>query len=107
MSSAMEVTAASFDADVVKSELPVLLDFFADWCMPCKMMSPVLDEAAGERAGKVVFGKVNTENDPELASRFGITSIPCLILFKGGSEAGRRVGACSKDELLAWVDESI
>ncbi|MFW5857711.1 MAG: thioredoxin [Planctomycetota bacterium] len=101
----MALTKDNFEAEVEKSDTPVLVDFFAEWCGPCKMMAPIVDEVAGERSGKVKIGKVDCDTQADLAGRFGVASIPTLILFKNGEEADRKVGALSKDDLLAWIDE--
>lgn len=107
MSDALEITKDNFEAEVEKSDIPVLVDFFAEWCGPCKMMGPVIDEVAKEMAGKVKVAKVDCDTEAELAGKFGISSIPCLVLFKGGSEADRSMGATSKDDLVAWIESNI
>src|SRR5690606_25401663 len=88
---------------VADSEVPVLVDFYADWCGPCKMMAPLLDELARERAGEVLVAKLDTDRNPTMAVRFGIRGIPTLIAFQGGREVSREVGAVPKPRLQALV----
>jgi thioredoxin 1 len=96
---ALKLTKDNFETEVLKSDKPVLVDFYADWCMPCKMLGPVIEEIAKEvTTGKV--GKVNIDNDPELASKYSVVSIPTLILFKDGKAEKTLVGVRSKQELL-------
>ena len=96
----IQVTDDNFDEVVMKSKKPVLLDFYADWCGPCKMMGPVVEEISEEYADRYVVGKVNVDEQGELAMRFGVMSIPTLIVFKGGEIANQAVGARPKAELL-------
>ena len=101
--SVQTITAENFDELVVKSEKPVLVDFWAPWCGPCRMVSPIVDEIAEER-GDIVVGKVNVDEQPELAMRFSVMSIPTLLVFKNGELANKAVGARPKDELLKLLD---
>ena len=101
------LTADNFDAEALKSATPVLVDFWAEWCGPCKMIAPVLDELAEEYAGKVRIGKVNIDEHPALAAQFNVRAIPTLLLFKGGQVTEQMVGARSKRDLKASFDKSI
>ena len=97
------VTDKNFDEVVLKSELPVLVDFWATWCGPCRMLGPVIANVAKEQEGKVIVGKVNVDENPELARRFGIRSIPTLMLFKDGAEAGTSLGFIPKEKVEAFI----
>jgi len=101
MSAEVEVTTENFETEVLQSDLPVLADFWAEWCVPCKMIEPVLKEIAGEQDGKLKVARVNVDEQSELASQFGIVSIPTLLLFKGGEVVNKQVGAGSKDIIEA------
>jgi thioredoxin 1 len=101
------VSDASFEADVLNSDLPVLVDYWADWCGPCKMIAPLLDEAASQYQGRVIIAKVNVDENPETAAKFGIRGIPTLMLFKDGKAAATKVGALSKSQLNSFLDESL
>ena len=97
----------NFDCIVRESEVPVLVDFYADWCQPCKMMAPVIDEIARARAGQVLVGKVDTDQAPEVSTRFGIRSIPTLVMFSGGREAARELGAVPRPRVDAMIDAAL
>lgn len=99
----IEITSANFEEKVLEATTPVLLDFWADWCMPCKMLAPIIDEVAEERPD-ILIGKINVDNEPDLAVRFGIMSIPTLIVFENGEEKNKAVGGRSLDEILDLLD---
>ena len=103
----VHVSDASFDADVLGSEQPVLVDFWAEWCGPCKMIAPVLDEIASDYAGKLKVAKVDVDANPDIPGKFNIRGIPTLILFKNGDAAATKVGAVSKSQLIEFIDENI
>lgn len=103
----VHVSDASFEQDVLSSDLPVLVDFWAEWCGPCKMIAPVLDEIAGEYAGKLKIAKVDVDANPDVPGKFGIRGIPTLILFKDGNAEATKVGALSKTQLVEFINESV
>jgi thioredoxin 1 len=105
-SSIIHTSDASFDRDVLKSEQPVLVDFWAEWCGPCRMIGPIVDELARERHDTLRVVKVNIDDSPLTAQKLGIRSIPTLMLFQGGSLVAQRVGALRKAELTALVDRA-
>jgi thioredoxin 1 len=100
----IHVTDTSFEQDVLQSERPVLLDFWAEWCGPCKAIAPLLEEIAGEYAGKVTIAKMNVDENPKTPMRFNVRSIPTLILFKNGKAEGQKIGAGRKAEFAAFLD---
>lgn len=98
---------SSFDNDVLKSDVPVLLDFWAEWCGPCKMIAPILDEVSREYAGRVRVAKINIDENPQTPPKFGIRGIPTLMLFKNGSVEAQKVGALSKKQLIEFLDQHL
>jgi thioredoxin 1 len=107
MSKEIEFTDANFDAEVIKADTPVLVDFWAPWCGPCKMIAPIVEEISAEYAGKLKVGKVNTDDNQKVASDYGIMSIPTLMIFKGGQVVERIIGAQPKAALTAKINAVI
>lgn len=107
MSNASAVTDQSFKTDVLESTTPVLVDFWAEWCGPCRALAPTLDEIAKDYAGKVKVVKLNVDENPETAAHYGIRGIPTLLIFKDGQLKGTQVGAASKGQLTQFIDGSI
>ena len=105
MSSAIAVTDASFEQDVLKSDIPVLVDFWAPWCGPCRMVAPVVEEVATQYEGKIKVFKLNTDENPSVAGQYGIRSIPTLMLFKGGQRVDVVVGAVPKTTLSTTIEK--
>ena len=101
------VTDDSFDEEILKAEGPVLVDYWADWCGPCKMIAPILDEIADEYTGKLKVAKLNIDENPNTPPKFGIRGIPTLMLFKGGNVEATKVGAVSKSQLAAFIDSNL
>jgi len=101
------VSDASFDTDVIKSDKPVLLDFWAEWCGPCKMIAPILDEVAKDYGDRVQIAKINVDENQQVPAKFGIRGIPTLILFKNGEVAAQKVGALSKKQLTEFLDTQV
>ena len=104
--SVIKLTTENFEVEAVKSEKPVFIDFYADWCGPCKMVSPIVDEIAEER-DDVKICKVNVDDAPEVAAMFGVQSIPTLVVMKDGKVTGAKMGAMPKAQLVAFIDEAI
>lgn len=107
MSKTLEITDANFEEVVLKSDQPVLVDFWAEWCGPCKMIGPVVEELAGEYDGKAVIGKVNVDENPETSAKFGIRSIPTLLVIKGGEIVEKQIGAVPKATLASKLDAHV
>jgi thioredoxin 1 len=103
----VHTTDATFSQDVLKSEKPVLLDFWAEWCGPCKMIAPILDEIATEYQDRIKIAKLNIDENPQTPPKFGIRGIPTLILFKNGTVEAQKVGAVSKSQLSAFLDSNL
>jgi len=103
----VHTTDATFSQDVLKSDKPVLLDFWAEWCGPCKMIAPILDEIASEYGDRIKVAKINIDENPQTPPKFGIRGIPTLILFKNGTVEAQKVGAVSKSQLLAFLDSNL
>ena len=101
------ISDASFEQEVLQSQLPVLVDYWAEWCGPCKMIAPILDEVAGSYDGKLKIAKVNVDDNRAVPAQFGIRGIPTLILFKDGQPAATKVGALSKAQLTAFIDQQL
>lgn len=104
---AQKVTDADFETEVLKSSTPVLVDFWAEWCGPCRALTPTIDALAAERTGKLKVVKVNVDESPNAPGKYGVRSIPALYLFKNGQVVAQTVGALPKTDLVKWVDSSI
>ena len=98
---------ANFQTDVLNSDVPVLVDYWAEWCGPCKMIAPILDEIAGDYKGKLKIAKVNVDENQQVTQKYGIRSIPTLMIFKGGSVQAQKVGAMSKSQLAAFIETNL
>jgi thioredoxin 1 len=107
MANVLEFNGSNFDNEVIKSDSPVLVDFWAPWCGPCKMIGPIIEELAGEFDGKVKIGKVNVDNNQDLAAKFGIKGIPTVMLFKNGETVDSFVGLRPKEDLAAALNKAL
>ncbi len=103
----LEITDQNFETVVMNSETPVLVDFWAPWCGPCKMLTPIIEEIAEEYEGKVVFGKLNVDDNPQVASKYGIVSIPTILFVKDGKVTDQHVGLLAKDPMKKKIDEFV
>ena len=103
----IHVSDSSFEQDVLQSNVPVLLDFWAEWCGPCKMIAPILDQIAAEYAGKVIVAKMNVDENPKTPMKFSVRGIPTLILFKNGQLQGQKIGAVRKGDVAAFLDSNL
>lgn len=101
------VTDSNFDSEVLQENLPVLVDYWAEWCGPCKMIAPILDDVAQEYAGRLKVAKINIDDNQDTPAKFGIRGIPTLMLFKGGNVEATKVGALSKSQLTAFIDSNL
>ncbi|MEY4651751.1 MAG: hypothetical protein RI884_332 [Pseudomonadota bacterium] len=101
------ISDSSFEADVLKSDQPVLVDYWAEWCGPCKMIAPILDEVSAAYQGKLQVAKMNVDENRDIPAKFGIRGIPTLMLFKGGQLAATKVGAMSKAQLTEFIDKQL
>lgn len=102
----VKVSDSSFEQDVLQSDIPVVVDFWAEWCGPCRMIGPALEEISEELAGKVKIVKINVDENPNTSAQFGVRSIPTLLMFKGGQHVSTQVGAAPKPKLAEWIQKS-
>ena len=107
MSNALKVDGTNFETEVIKSDVPVLVDFWAPWCNPCKLIGPIIDELATDYAGKVKMTKINVDDNQQLASQFGIRGIPTVMIFKDGKVTGSFVGVRPKEDLVTALDQVV
>lgn len=103
----VEITDQNFEQQVLKSDKPVVIDFWATWCGPCRMVAPIFEDLANEYAGKVVFGKLDTDENPMVSGEYGVMSIPTMIVFIGGQEASRIIGARPREDLKRYIESAL
>ena len=103
----IHATSETWNSKVLESELPVFVDFWAEWCVPCRMVGPAVEQLSQELDGRVQVAKVNVDESPEIAARYGVRSIPSLLLFKGGREIGRTVGAAPKEAYARFIEQTL
>ncbi|MEM9289511.1 MAG: thioredoxin TrxA [Pseudomonadota bacterium] len=101
------ITDDSFESDVIQSDKPVLVDFWAEWCGPCRQIAPALEEIAGEMGEQVTIAKINIDHNPDAPTRYGVRGIPTMILFKGGEVQATKVGAQPKSKIVEWIEDNI
>ena len=101
------ITDKSFETEVLKSSIPILVDFWAEWCGPCKQVAPILDEISNEMSGRVVIAKHNIDKEPNTPTKFGVRGIPTMLIFKDGELKATKVGATSKSAIVSWIKENI
>ncbi|HEY0105993.1 MAG TPA: thioredoxin TrxA [Rhizomicrobium sp.] len=107
MAAPIKVTDASFLADVLNSKTPVVVDFWAEWCGPCRMIAPALEELAGELGGKVTIAKINIDENPQMPQKYGVRGIPTMMIFAQGQVAATKVGALPKNKIKEWIESSV
>ena len=107
MAAPIKVSDASFKADVLDSKTPVVVDFWAEWCGPCKQIAPALDELAGELGGKVTIAKINIDENPQIPQKYGVRGIPTMMIFQQGQVAATKVGALPKSKIKEWIESSV
>ena len=103
----VNVTDENFDVEVLKSEKPILVDFWAEWCGPCKQIGPTLEEISDEMSNEIIVAKHNIDNEPNTPTKYGVRGIPTMLLFKGGELKATKVGATTKSNIVAWIKENI
>ena len=107
MATPIKVSDSSFQADVLNSKTPVVVDFWAEWCGPCRMIAPALEELAGEMNGKVTIAKINIDENPQVPQKYGVRGIPTMMIFNQGQVAATKVGALPKSKIKEWIESSV